>query len=207
MHGKTSGPYSAETTDETEGAEMNDRESIQRSALRAVLGHQCGPLARLVIGSLLFSACVPAERETPTVSTNASAEASDQIAAEQIGKAAVGIWEAVGRSDSATILSDYADDAIVLGSGGPMIQGKPAVAAFLQGLFAGNTFKDVKGSVNDIMVSGDLAVETGTYAMTIIPKNGSAVSDTGKYIHVWKKSADGSWKVVRYIATSDTAPR
>jgi ketosteroid isomerase-like protein len=57
------------------------------------------------------------------------------------------------------------------------------------------------------MISGDLAVETGTYAMTIIPKNGNAVADKGKYIHVWKKSVDGSWKVVRYVPTSDIPPR
>ena len=80
-----------------------------------------------------------------------------------------------------------------------MLQGKPAVAAFLQGLFGGNTLRDVKGKVTDILIGGDLAVETGTYTMTIIPRNGSAVADKGKYIHVWKKSVDGSWRVVGYL--------
>jgi ketosteroid isomerase-like protein len=88
-----------------------------------------------------------------------------------------------------------------------MLHGKPAVEAFLQGLFSGNTLSDVKGNVTDIMIGGDLAVETGTYAMTITPKNGNAVADKGKYIHVWKKSADGSWKVVRYAPNSDIPPR
>ena len=88
-----------------------------------------------------------------------------------------------------------------------MLQGKPAVAAFLQGLFGGNTLRDVNGSVTDIMIGGDLAVETGTYAMTIIPKNGNTVADKGKYLHVWKKSAGGSWQVVRYAPTSDIPPR
>jgi len=88
-----------------------------------------------------------------------------------------------------------------------MLQGKPAVAAFLQGLFGENRLTDVKGTVTDIMISGDLAVETGTYAMTIIPRNGNAVADKGKYIHVWKKSVDGSWKIVRYAPTSDIPPR
>jgi uncharacterized protein (TIGR02246 family) len=104
-------------------------------------------------------------------------------------------------------LVHYADDALILGSGAPVLQGKPAVAAFLQGLFDGNTLSDVQGNVTDIMISSDLAVETGTYAMTITPKNGNAVADRGKYIHVWKKSAEGSWKVVRYGPTSDIPPR
>src|SRR4029450_8337394 len=135
-------------------------------------------------------------------------------ARRQIEAAALEIWQGVARGDSAAILAHYADDAIILGSGGPMLQGKaavlrgkPAIAAFLQGLFGGNTLSDVKGNVTDIMISGDLAVETGTYAMTIIPKNGNAVADKGKYIHVWKKSVDGSWKVVRYVPNSDIPPR
>ena len=162
----------------------------------------------LTILSMAFSACSQASNETPGASANASPSASDQTEARrQIEAAAMEIWRAVARGDSAAILADYADDALILGSGAPMLQGKPAIAAFLQGLFGGNTLRDVKGHVTDIMISGDLAVETGTYAMTIIPKNGNAVADKGKYIHVWKKSVDGSWKVVRYVPNSDIPPR
>ena len=165
-------------------------------------------LVFIIIVLIAFSACSPVSNETPAASANASPSASDQTEARrQIEAAAVGIWQAVARGDSAAILAHYADDALILGSGAPMLQGKPAVAAFLQGLFGGNTLRDVKGSVTDIMMSGDLAVETGTYAMTIVPKSGNAVADKGKYIHVWKKSVDGSWKVVRYVPTSDIPPR
>ena len=162
----------------------------------------------LMIVSIAFGACSPAGNEAPAASPNASALPSDQTEARrQIEAAAIGIWQAVARGDSAGILVHYADDALILGSGAPMVQGKPAVAAFLQGLFGGNTLRDVQGDVTDIMISGDLAVETGTYAMTIIPQNGDAVADKGKYIHVWKKSVDGLWKVVRYVPTSDIPPR
>ena len=166
-----------------------------------------GVLNYLVAVSMLLSACSSASDGTKTDSANAPAASEAVAARQQIGAAAARIWEAVARGDSAAILSDYAEDAIVLGSGGPMLQGKPAVAAFLQRLFAENTLKDVKGDVTDITISVDLAVETGTYAMTLIPKNGSAVADKGKYIHVWKRFPDGSWKVARYIANSDIAPK
>ena len=164
--------------------------------------------AFLIIVPIAFGACSPASNDTPVASANASPSASDQTdARRQIEAAAIETWQAVARGDSAAILAHYADDAIVLGSGAPMLQGKPAVAAFLQGLFGENRLTDVKGTVTDIMISGDLAVETGTYAMTIIPRNGNAVADKGKYIHVWKKSVDGSWKIVRYAPTSDIPPR
>ena len=165
-------------------------------------------LSVLIIASIACGACSPASNEAPAPAATASPVASGQTAARrQIEAAALGIWQAVARGDAAAILVHYADDALILGSGAPMLQGKPAVAAFLQGLFDGNTLSGVQGNVIDIMISGDLAVETGTYAMTITPKNGKAVADRGKYIHVWKKSVEGSWKVVRYVPTSDIPPR
>lgn len=166
-------------------------------------------LSVLIIASIACGACSPAANKAPAAAATASpVVASGQTEARrQIEAAALGIWEAVARGDAAAVLVHYADDALILGSGAPMLQGKPAVAAFLQGLFDGNTLSDVQGNVRDIMISGDLAVETGTYAMTITPKNGNAVADRGKYIHVWKKSVEGSWKVVRYVPTSDIPPR
>jgi ketosteroid isomerase-like protein len=165
-------------------------------------------LGFVIIVSLAFSACSQASPETPAESAKAAPSDSGQTEARrQIEAATIEIWRAVERGDSSAILAHYADDALIFGSGAPMVQGKPAVAAFLQGLFGGNTLRDVKGNITDIMVSDDLAVETGTYAMTIIPKNGSPVGDKGKYIHVWRKSAGGSWKVVRYAPTSDIPPR
>lgn len=162
----------------------------------------------LIVASMAFGACAPGQRETPAASGTRSAAGSEQAdARRQIEAAANGIWEGVAHADAAAILAYYADDASILGSGAPVVQGKPAVAAFLQGLFGANTLRDVEGHVTDIMIGGDLAVETGTYAMTIVPKGGDVVADKGKYIHVWRKAVDGSWKVVRYAPTSDIPPR
>jgi ketosteroid isomerase-like protein len=186
---------------------MNDSKPIQSRVPQRDVALCASFLGCLMIVSMAFSACSPASKET-AASANASPSASGQTEARrQIEAASIGIWQAVGRGDAAAIVAEYADDALILGSGAPMLQGKPAVAQFLQGLFGGNTLRDVKGNVTDIMISGDLAVETGTYAMTVIPKSGNAVADKGKYIHVWKKSVDGSWKVVRYVPNSDIPPR
>ena len=51
-------------------------------------------------------------------------------------------------------------------------------------------------------VSGDLGVTSGPYQITMM-ENGKKVDDKGKYVTVWKKQADGSWKVVRDIFNSD----
>jgi ketosteroid isomerase-like protein len=53
-----------------------------------------------------------------------------------------------------------------------------------------------------VAASGDLGVTSGPYQITMMD-NGKKVDDKGKYVTVWKKQADGSWKVVRDIFNSD----
>jgi ketosteroid isomerase-like protein len=42
--------------------------------------------------------------------------------------------------------------------------------------------------------------------MTMLPKGGKAMNDVGKYVAVWKKQPDGSWKMIRDIYNSDLPP-
>jgi hypothetical protein len=79
------------------------------------------------------------------------------------------------------------------------------IAGQLTGLFAAVSFREVVGTVTDIMVSGELGVETGTYSWTIAPASGTPAPDVGKYMHVWKRQGNGTWKVVRYVVNSDTS--
>jgi uncharacterized protein (TIGR02246 family) len=126
---------------------------------------------------------------------------------QQIEAAANRIWSAVAKNDAASALAEYADDAILLGPGSPMVHGKPAITKNITELFQTISFKDVHGGIADITVSGDLGVETGTYSWTLVPSSGSPIPDKGKYIHVWARSSDGTWKVLRYINNSDAAPQ
>jgi ketosteroid isomerase-like protein len=56
-------------------------------------------------------------------------------------------------------------------------------------------------SMGDVKVevarSGDLAYVVGTYAFA------NPALDKGKFVDIWKKQADGSWKAVVAIFNSD----
>lgn len=111
------------------------------------------------------------------------------------------------KKDAAGQAALYAPDGMVMLSNMPAWKGKAAIQENAQGAFEAMDFADVKFTTQDVEVSGDIAVETGTYSMTVGPKGQKGTADTGKYITVWKRQADGSWKIYRDISNSDAAPK
>jgi len=66
------------------------------------------------------------------------------------------------------------------------------------------SISNAKFAIVDLDGSGDVAYVHGTYEMDVTPPGMTvAMHDKGKYLEVWKKQADGSWKVVRDIFNSD----
>ncbi len=55
----------------------------------------------------------------------------------------------------------------------------------------------------EVARSGDLAYETGTYDFVSTDKKGKSNDEKGKFVVVWKKQSDGSWKVVVDIDNPD----
>lgn len=55
----------------------------------------------------------------------------------------------------------------------------------------------------DIDGRGDLAFVHGRYHMVVQPPGAPAAPDSGKYIEVWRKQADGGWKISRDVFNSD----
>ena len=113
------------------------------------------------------------------------------------------IWDAFSRLDAEGILARYADDAVLLPPGAPIVSGKTAIARRFADQFKQFTVKAVEGRISDVTISGDLAVETGTYTMSLALTDGTPVSEQGKYLHVWRRGAGGQWKVIRYMSSSD----
>jgi ketosteroid isomerase-like protein len=52
---------------------------------------------------------------------------------------------------------------------------------------------------------GDMAYSQGTYTMTVTnPKTKKPMTHKGKYLTVYTKQTDGSWKVVAHAFNSDS---
>jgi ketosteroid isomerase-like protein len=51
--------------------------------------------------------------------------------------------------------------------------------------------------------SGELGYTSGAYQMSFTDAAGKTIPDNGKYVTVWRKQADGNWKVVLDIFNTD----
>lgn len=114
--------------------------------------------------------------------------------------------EAIQRGDSLTLASLYDVDAMVMPQGMNASTGRAAIQSMFAGLLSQFTVSNMTLVTQDVVASGDLAVETGRYSWTLTPKNGKAMPDSGKYVVVWRKQADGSWKLYRDIFNNDAPP-
>jgi len=136
--------------------------------------------------------------------TLAVAAQTNSKAAEAIRKTDQAWMAAYASKDVEKSASFMAPDGAMYAPNAPAAQGLEAVKNMAAGMFK---MPDVKLSWAPTLVeaakSGDLGVSSGTYEFSFKDPSGKVVHDKGKYVTVWKKQADGSWKVLRDIFNSD----
>ena len=91
----------------------------------------------------------------------------------------------------------YADDAQVFPPGQPLVNGRDAIKQ-LWGAFI-PLLQRLSLTTTRIEASGELAYGTGTYEMTLAQPDGCTAEDRGKYVVVYRRQADGSYRVVADI--------
>ena len=108
--------------------------------------------------------------------------------------------------DPARLAAHYDAEALAMPPGQPAARGTAEIQKMFTDMFAAITISDFSLNIDDLVVKEDMAIETGTMTMTMQPKQPGApvMTDKSKYVVVWKKQADGSWKLWRDIFNSDT---
>ena len=111
------------------------------------------------------------------------------------------IGKAFSRGDAAAIAAFYTDDAVVMPPNSKMIKGRKAIEEFWKGAM-GMGVRSIQLDTLDVQSGTDLAYEIGNATMIIQPQGGKAATDTVKYVVVWKRQPDGSWKLAADIWNS-----
>ncbi len=146
---------------------------------------------------LTFAGCQTAPTPGPKRDVDADIKAihalGDQYAA------------AVNSSDAAAVAATYADDGIEMPPDQAATEGRQAIQAQYETLYKENALKFALTSL-ETQVAGDWAYDRGTYTVTVTPKSGKPMGQTGKYLEINKRQPDGSWKVHRVIWNSNEPP-
>ena len=105
-------------------------------------------------------------------------------------------------------LSFLADDVSTLRPDRPVLTGKQALADAWSSLLTSPAlsirWKPLTGSLS---AGGDLGYTIGSYEITRSDDQGKRVTGSGKYVTIWRRQIDGSWKVAFDSGVPDTPPQ
>jgi uncharacterized protein (TIGR02246 family) len=105
------------------------------------------------------------------------------------------------------LASYYAEDAVLMSPEAPAAVGTEAIKGL--GKMMADSQADLNFHANkvDVAKSGEIGYTQGAYTLTMTdPKTKKVMSEKGNYVTVYKKQADGSWKIVQDINTPDAEP-
>lgn len=139
--------------------------------------------------------CAPAPEEpveeAPTAQTDV----------EAIKKAHQDTLEPFNAGDLDTLMTFFTEEAVYMPPGMPVLHGKQAIRDF----YAQFKTKVDSLSTDEVIVAGDWAFERGSVSAAMTVSEGSeAVQVTGKFLDIWQRQPDGSWKIARVIWNLDS---
>jgi len=149
----------------------------------------------LIPSAVVATSCAP--------SATGSRRAADVSAIQALDEQ----WSATAaRNDLEGTVAFYADDAVLLPPNAPIATDRKSIRESWAGLLGPNTAVSWKVSKVEVAKSGELGYLYGTYPLSIRnPNGGPPVRDTGKLVEIWKKQADGKWKLLS-IPTTPICP-
>ena len=117
--------------------------------------------------------------------------------------------QAIAAKDLDKVVAFYANDASLFDPDAPVVNGTTAIkTAWKPWLEDKNLSLTFASDKVEVAKSGDLGYSQGTMTMTMTdPKTKKVLTEKGKYVTVFMKQADGSWKAVADIANEDAPPK
>ncbi len=153
----------------------------------------------LLVAILLSFGCAPpaseSTAETPVIDLDSERDAL------------IGVDKAWSESidDIDAFLSFFADGAHFMPFGAPLAQGD-AIRTTWEGLVSMPGFGvEWQATTAEVAASGDIGYTIGAFELTA-EQDGTTMLTVGKYLTIWHKQADGTWKVQADIFNTDKAP-
>ena len=155
----------------------------------------------VLLALTLVAAMAVAAIESPVVNAASKTRGGNAQALRETDVA----WSKIGAAkDLDRMMSFFTDDASELPPNAPVATGKAAIRTLWSQLFATPGFAlSWQPTKAEVSRGGDLGYTIGTYELSMTDTTGKPVTDRGKYVTVWKKQKDGTWKVVADMFNSN----
>jgi uncharacterized protein (TIGR02246 family) len=110
--------------------------------------------------------------------------------------------------DAEKLAAHYADDAVLMSPGMAPSVGKDAIRKTLKEMIGDPALSlKFEASKAEVGKGGDIGYTQGSYKMTMTdPISKHVINDHGSYVTTYRKGADGAWKAVADIASSEVPP-
>lgn len=147
---------------------------------------------------LVLGACQPAAETAEQAQARMTAEAADAKTAIEASNVQFMAHFNAGHGDS--VAAFYTDNGRVMAPNAPAAVGRQAIA---QAMALGPASPTLTLVTESVVASGSVAVELGTYRITLTPPGvPTPITDSGKYVVSWQKVGD-RWLMAADIWNSD----
>lgn len=102
--------------------------------------------------------------------------------------------------------SIFSDDAILMFPNSPNVQGRDSIADLMRRSWPQANPTQLRYTTDEIFLSSDFAASVNRYWLTIQPSGKGIVQDSGRYLFLWKRQAEGPWRIHRAIANTLVPP-
>lgn len=140
-------------------------------------------------------------------SSRTSASAAPKATVETLKQLETAFMKSAAEKGSKGYLSYYADDAVEVPNGGPILEGKVNITPGMSFLDDPNNRLLWTPVGGDISASADLGYTYGTFEFHSKDKDGKPHVEYGKYTSIWKLQKDGTWKVALDMGNASPAPK
>ncbi|HKP30467.1 MAG TPA: nuclear transport factor 2 family protein [Gemmatimonadales bacterium] len=125
----------------------------------------------------------------------------DLEADTEIAQASFQLDLALVGGDPDDVASHFTEDAVLGESGAEDAVGREAIRAFL---LRGNEVRTVTRHVltrDDLLVTGDRAIEFARFDEGKRLRDGREVSERGRVVTDWRRGSDGRWRIARLVVS------
>lgn len=143
---------------------------------------------------LALTACAPKENAPASAQVDVVALKNEIQTREREWSAAFLAGNAAG------VAALYTEDGAQIQPAGEARVGRAAITAGMQSDFDTLNVTAREDITDEVIAAGDYAIEVGHYSYQATTKVGNRpVSESGRYMVVWRKDADGVWRLHRDI--------